>query len=351
MSLLEKKTYKEKIALGFSTVRSLHYTLQGLLLPFVELAATGNKRASPKNHLKNLKQISPKVQQLFARDSKNISDGIYPSEVLYPQDFFGHVFRIPWLYVDAFKTAKRRQLKESKVFNAEASEFLQDVPEYYRRNFHFQSNGYLSLDSAELYEQQVEVLFSGTGDAMRRLILPPMKKHFEMSDGTGLHFLEIGCGTGSLTRSIALAFPNARITCVDLSSFYLKKAQQRLSQFNRIDYWQGAGEDLPFKAETYDAVFSCFLFHELPHEIRMKMITEGKRLLKKNGLFGVVDSLQLNDDADLDWALELFPVDFHEPFYKDYTVRPLPSLLEKGGFDSVCTECGFLSKVVTGVKA
>jgi len=49
--------------------------------------------------------------------------------------------------------------------------------------------------------------------------------------------------------------------------------------------------------------------------------------------------------------LEQFPKDFHEPFYKDYTQKPMESLLDSHGLSSVTTEIGFLSKVVSAVKS
>ena len=48
---------------------------------------------------------------------------------------------------------------------------LSAFPDYYLRNFHYQTGGYLSERSAKLYDQQVEVLFIGSADAMRRQAL------------------------------------------------------------------------------------------------------------------------------------------------------------------------------------
>ncbi len=340
----------EKVSLGYSILRSANYALQGVLLPWVDVLATGRRRDVPRDYVQHLWQALPKIRALLERDAKNISEGLYPVEVLRPEGPLEHGLRLPFVYLDAFRSAQRRNKKETKVFDASADELLEDVPEYYRRNFHFQSNGYLGKSSADLYEHQVEILFSGAADAMRRLLIPSLKKHFaHAGDGTGLHFLEIGSGTGRLTRFIALAFPKAHITCVDLSSFYLKEAQVRLGSFHRIDYMQGKGEALPLVDGTFDAVFSCFLFHELPSDVRVAMVQEGRRLLKPNGLYGMVDSLQWDDDSEFNWALEQFAKDFHEPFYKDYTQKPLETLLKEAGLTDVQAEIGFLSKAVTGV--
>ena len=154
-----------------------------------------------------------------------------------------------------------------------------------------------------------------------------------------------------MTRSLALAFPRAKITCVDLSPIYLAKGRERLKEFKNINYVQGAAENLPFKDETFDAVVSCFLFHELPMNIRKKVLSEGFNFLKKGGFLGLVDSIQKNDDQDFQWALKQFPMDFHEPFYKNYTQIPMETLLEKAGFNNIQSEIGFLSKAVSGVQS
>ena len=48
------------------------------------------------------------------------------------------------------------------------------LPDYYRQNFHFQSDGWLSEHSAAIYDTQVEVLFTGAADVMRRRALKPI---------------------------------------------------------------------------------------------------------------------------------------------------------------------------------
>lgn len=339
---------------GYALARSTSFALQGALLPWVDYAATGKKRASPKNYQEHLKEALPKIQKLFDQDIENIVNGLYPLQVLKPENLVSHATRIPRVAKDAFLAAQRRESKNHEHFDETAQTHFDEVPEYYKRNFHFQTSGYLGKESAELYEHQVEVLFSGAADAMRRLALAPIKTHLASlnlpQDGAGLNFLEIGSGTGKLTEFLALTFPKARITALDLSSVYLQKAKANLQNYPRINFVQGAGENLPFQEQSFDVVVSCFLFHELPREIREQVLKESSRVLKPAGFVVGIDSIQENDDQDFEWALEQFPQDFHEPFYKNYTQNPLETLWENTGLKNVQSEIGFLSKVVTGVK-
>ncbi len=345
-----KKSILKNVSYGYSLLRFGGFAAQGFLLPLIDQISTGKKREAPVNFPEHLKAALPKIQNLLKKDSDNIAQGFYPIDVLFPESPINHSFRLPKIVTDAFRSAKRRDSKSAHEFDAEATDFTKNLPEYYTRNFHYQTSGYLGETSAELYEHQVEILFSGAANAMRRLLIPQLKIHLQNSDGEGLHFLEIASGTGAMTKFLALAFPKAQITCVDLSSFYLNKAQKRLSNFKRIDYVQGAAEKLNFKDQTFDVVVSCFLFHELPFNIRQDVINEGQRLLKPMGFYGMIDSLQKNDDEDFQWALDRFPIDFHEPFYKNYIDHPMESLFEELGLKNIQSEVGFLSKAVSGVR-
>ncbi len=96
--------------------------------------------------------------------------------------------------------------------------YLAGLPEYYGRNFHYQTEGYLSEESAELYEHQTEILFMGTLGLMRRLCSWGERREFDWAlkkfpkdfhepcytnyIGTRLHTL--------LTRSLAVVEEKSR---------------------------------------------------------------------------------------------------------------------------------------------
>lgn len=261
-----------------------------------------------------------------------------------------HFLRIPVLLKDALRASQQRKNKEAHLFDQQESTYLNEAPDYYKRNFHYQDGGYFSEKSAQLYDHQVEILFSGTAQAMRRQAIPELKKHFKNSNGKGLKFLEIGSGTGSLTKALALSFPEAQIICLDPSPHYLQQSKKRLKKFKRINFIQGYGEKLDFKDHTFDAVISCYLFYELPMKIRKLVIQEKYRVTKKEGLMVLADSIQKGDDADLNWALERFPMDFHEPFYKNYVENPVENIIAKVFGAQVCSHIHFLTKIVTAVK-
>ncbi len=288
------------------------------------------------------------LTELLRQDARNIADGIYPMTVLKPERPLAHLSRIPRLLWDGMKVYDKRVKRLHQSFSPKAKEYFNEVPDYFKRNFHFQTDGYLSEKSAELYEHQVELLFSGAGDAMRRILLKPLKQR--LGSAQDLKFLEVACGTGRMTRFMKLTFPKAKIVATDVSSPYLKVARQKLKDLSRIDFLQSDATALPFKESSFDVVYSVFLFHELPPEVRTKVIQESYRLLKPGGIFALVDSVQLKDFADAKSALEQFPIDFHEPFYRSYVQNPMEEYLEANGFQFIESSRGFLSKVVLAQK-
>ncbi|CAK9249656.1 unnamed protein product [Sphagnum jensenii] len=339
---------------AYSRARSAGFFAEFMVLETLTRLFPGEKKLREARtalpDVKTLQSIRADLLELLKQDAQNISHGEYPLSVLMPESPIQHLKRLPLLFWDSFSIYLRRRKGKTQDFDREAEEFLADLPPYYRRNFHYQSNGYLSRRSAEVYEHQVELLFKGSADAMRRLIIPPLRKKFATSpDGEGLRFLEIAAGTGRATRFVHQAFPKAKITALDLSDPYLKVAQENLSRFPRVDFIQGNAAQLPFRDQQFDAVYSVFLFHELPMEERQQIIKESRRVLKDDGLLGMVDSIQEGDKELFTPLLKNFPKDFHEPFYRNYIAHPMEELFKQAGFKNVAKDTGFTSKVVTGL--
>jgi ubiquinone/menaquinone biosynthesis C-methylase UbiE len=324
----------------YSRLRSLNYFVQyntlnslGRLMPFVDVRKT---TYSPRM----LKLLVREIDHILHDDATNIANGVYPLTVLRPEPLFKHLKRVPRVFLDGLGIGLRRKLKKTKSFSAEAN--VDKLPEYYLRNFHFQTDGYLSESSAELYEHQVELLFSGTADPMRRLLLAPAKTYFSKQPQRPLRFLELGCGTGTMTRFMRETFAHAEITAIDLSAPYIKLANEKSN--GAIMYTFGDAAALNFIDGEFDFVYSVFLFHELPRAVRETVNSEAHRVLKRGGIYGYVDSLQLGDNPEFDNILKRFPIDFHEPFYADYIRSPMTELLPREKFKAVEIGHRFLSK-------
>ena len=86
--------------------------------------------------------------------------------------------------------------------------------------------------------------------------------------------------------------------------------------------------------------------HELPADVRARILTETARVVRPGGLVVVADSLQLRDAPELERELRAFPDRFHEPYYLGYVGDDLGARVEEAGL-TVCEErLAFLTKVV-----
>jgi ubiquinone/menaquinone biosynthesis C-methylase UbiE len=294
-----------------------------------------------------LLKIQAKIDQLLKTDWQDAEKGIYPISLLFDdswEDFFRY-YPICWL--DTLQVWERMKVKKFQEFSPEIDQ--QGYPKYYLQNFHYQTDGYLSELSANLYDIQVELLFSGTTDAMRRRILAPLKHHlenFNYLQPKQIRILDVACGTGRTLKLIRAALPQASLFGIDLSSAYLSKANESLSQITGKlpQLIQTNAEELPYIDNYFHAVISVFLFHELPAKARQAVIEQCFRVTKPGGIFILCDSIQINDSPELEASINGFVATFHEPYYKNYLSDNLVERLEKAGFENIETQTYFVSK-------
>ena len=200
----------------------------------------------------------------------------------------------------AFRSTAEECLEGPPSSASKKKNFSKSPPRYYRRNFHFQTDGISPKRSAELYGIGGVALRRG-GRCDETLDYPRVEASFRDFGWKGPSFSRNRCGNRRATGFVHLAFPKAKIVATDLSDPYLKEAQKKLKRMNRIDFMQADGTSLPFQAEHFDAIYSVFLyFMSYPWRPAQEIIAESKRVLKPGGIFAFVDSLQTGDRKKLD---------------------------------------------------
>lgn len=291
--------------------------------------------------------IFAQMGELFARDLANVAKGYYPTPRDHDGTFRDIIEASRRYFADLPQAADRKaQGQSAEVYSPELAE---KFPAYFLQNFHFQTGGYLTEESARLYDMQVEVLFSGTANAMRRQCLAPIAQHLRHKDQRRMALLDVACGTGRFVRFTKEAFPRLAVTGSDLSEAYLEEARNHARPF-KIDFEPGPAEALPFADQSFDIVTSIYLFHEVPPVIRRQIAREFARVLKPGGLLVFMDSLQTGDTPKIDAMLAAFPANFHEPYYASYLREDLGSIFSEAGFTNVAGEPIFLSKMVVATK-
>jgi len=235
-------------------------------------------------------------------------------------------------------------------------------PDYYMNSWHYQTDGWLSSESAGVYETSTETLFLGQQDAMQRATLVPLAKYFKGKDlsSSSTKIMELACGTGRFATFVKDNFPEAHVTALDLSPFYLQEARKNMEHWWELqdqsqvptmgaDFLQAPAENIPVPDASYDAITCVYLFHELTQEVRQKIVSEMNRILKPGGVVVFTDSIQLGDRPELDANIDNF-TDFNEPNYSDYVRTDLGALFKQGGFTCDTKDLASRSKILSFVK-
>ncbi|MBX2866252.1 MAG: class I SAM-dependent methyltransferase [Leptolyngbyaceae cyanobacterium MAG.088] len=318
-----------------------HKTLINRLREIVSPVEPGRTDNVPASIFALLKQ---RMDDLTDVDWQDADAGIYPKDLLFDNpwdDFFKYY---PMVVFDTPSVWERSKQERYQDFGPDVN--TAGYPSYYVQNFHHQTDGYLSAMSANLYDLQVELLFNGSADPMRRRILAPLKRHI---DGLGVpvpKVLDVACGTGRTLKMLRDTIAQASLYGVDLSPTYLRKANELLSKDIGAlpQLIQANAEALPYVDNYFEASVSVFLFHELPAAVRQTVINECYRVTKPKGVFIVCDSIQKLDTPEFAPMMENFPTVFHEPYYRHYSTDDITGRLESAGFHSVEVSNHFMSK-------
>jgi ubiquinone/menaquinone biosynthesis C-methylase UbiE len=290
-------------------------------------------------------QLLKELFALFERDRANVDAGRYRM----PHDLVVSPFaalRASRRFLSDIGEVNRRRAERSHQEVAEASTNGRRFPRYYLQNFHYQSDGWLSEHSAELYDFQVEVLFNGGADAMRRQALLPISDYLAGRRLAQQPLLDVACGTGRFLTVIKDNYPRLPVTGVDLSRPYLVKAGASLEPWSWARLVEGAAEQLPFADRSFALVTCVYLFHELPRKVRIQVAREMARVLRPGGRLILVDSFQKGDRPAFEGLLELFPRAYHEPYFTDYVRHDMNALFGSAGLRPAGAELAFMSKIM-----
>jgi ubiquinone/menaquinone biosynthesis C-methylase UbiE len=304
----------------------------------------GAARPKPRSDQRIQQRLNADMAALFEQDLANVEGGIYPLPLDHDGSLSTLIDRSRLFFRDLPAIYERR--RRNATHEVLTAKTRGRRPDYYLQNFHFQSGGWLTKESANRYDTQVEVLFKGTANAMRRQALPPLAEAFAGRDQRKLRLIDIGCGTGRFLDFVKQAWPRLPVLGLDLSEAYINYAGRHLSDCSRINLVVANAEAIPTRDNSCDAVTSIFLLHELPPGVRRAVIGEAARVLKPGGRLIIMDSLQLGDERDYDGMLERFPQNYHEPYYQSYLNEDFTAIARRCGLAHRCDTKAYISKVM-----
>lgn len=293
-------------------------------------------------------EILAELRNLIVADAKAAEQGFHPPLDANPVALLLTLSRIRRMIDDLPEAARRRQAADTDSVRTaiDDPDRLGRLPGYFTQDFHFQTGGYLTDTSAQLYDIQVETLFYGAANIMRRAALKPIAREVHGKDQRRLNLIDIACGTGRFLRQVRLTYPAMRLTGLDLSDAYLDEARRHFGALRPARWLAANAEHMPLDDASQDIVTSVFLFHELPPNVRRSVTAEIARVLKPGGLFVYIDSLQMGDRPGWDGLLEAFPERFHEPYFRHYAIDDLQTMFAEAGLTTIQTELPFLAKLI-----
>ncbi len=120
--------------------------------------------------------------------------------------------------------------------------------------------------------------------------------------------LDVGCGSGALTIESAKRNPGAQMagcdiwTGADKSSVtkQRREANAAAESAGNVRFEEGNAVKLPFADESFDAVCSNYVYHNISGHDKQALLLETLRVLKKGGTFAIHDLMSKARYGDMD---------------------------------------------------
>lgn len=151
--------------------------------------------------------------------------------------------------------------------------------------------------------------------------------------------LEIGCGTGAITRVLAQWPRVAKAVGVDPCSIFLRRARELAGNSEKVTFLEGDGHHLPVDSAAFDVVVIHTTLCHVPHPDRL--LAEAGRVLRPNGSLAIFDG---------DYATMTVAAGSHDPLqpcieavrdsvvHDPWLARRLPELVRSCGFEACATQ-------------
>ena len=156
------------------------------------------------------------------------------------------------------------------------------------------------------------------GGGMMERVHQVVLSHLDF-DGQG-QLLEVGCGSGPLSIRAALMWPEAKVTGIDYwgaaygyGQAMCEKNAASEGAAARCVFKHGDANKLDFPDESFDAVVSNYVYHNIMGSDKRTLLLETLRVLKKGGVFALNDEMKSRIYGDM----EAFAQELRDMGYED----------------------------------
>lgn len=220
-------------------------------------------------------------------------------------------------------------------------------PDYYLRPFHAYTEGNLGWEPATEVEVAAHAVHAriwkdagAEGDSrLRQSYHDVLKAQLpKVPDDIA----DLGCSVGMSTFALQKTFPNAKITGVDLSPYFLAVADyqtQRSDSQNSPTWVHAAAESTGLLSASFDLVSACLMFHELPRVAAIEILQEAKRLLRPGGHLAIMD---MNPKSEIYAKMPPYILTLlksTEPYMDDYFTFDIEGAIVESGFSQPTVTC------------
>lgn len=213
-------------------------------------------------------------------------------------------------------------------------------PDYYVRSFHAYETGNLSWEAASEVEVAAIAVHAKiwpeagiNGDAkLRQSYHDILKAQLPQAPRD---IVDLGCSVGMSTFALQELYPEASLTGVDLSPYFLAVAQYRSQQRNMAIKWvHAAAESTGLPDHAYDLVSACLMFHEIPQQPSRQIFQEARRLLRSGGHLAIMD-MNPKSAAFAKMAPYIFTLlKSTEPYMDEYFTLDISQAIIEAGFQA-----------------
>lgn len=241
---------------------------------------------------------------------------------------------VPWTtFVETLKT-RDWQDNLNQVKNSQLS-----YPDYYLTSFHAYETGNMSWLAAFEVEPAAHAVHAKiwqdagvNGDTQLRQSYHDIVKANIDQPQT---ILDMGCSVGMSTFALQELYPQAEITGLDLSPYFLAVAHYRAQQHQaKINWVHAKAESTGLPDATFDLISIFLVCHELPHAPTKQIFAEAKRLLRPNGHLAIMDMNPKSEAFTKMPPYVLTLLKSTEPYLDEYFSLDIEQALIESGFQS-----------------